>query len=204
MPEAHYGRKETGISNSGEYSLVSAFLVATNSPIKQPLSSTAEKPQAKQPMGQEQSSSSQQTIGLKSYWTGQSQVMKLKVRFNNSQQIKIQDWWLHRWILSNIYRGINTCPSKIIPKNCRGRTTPKLILWGHHHPDTKPKDTTLTHTNYRPILLMNKDTKILKKNTSNSNSTIYVKDHTPWSSGIYSGDTRILQNPQINQWNTPH
>ena len=67
MPEAHYGRKETGISNSGEYSLVSAFLVATNSPIKQPLSSTAEKPQAKQPMGQEQSSSSQQTIGLKSY-----------------------------------------------------------------------------------------------------------------------------------------
>ena len=146
MLEAHCGSKETGISNSGEYSLVSALLVATISPIKQPLGSIAEKPLAKQPMGQEHSSTSQQTTGLKSYWTDQSQVMKLKVRFNNSQQIKIQDWWLHRWILSNIYRGINTSSSKIIPKNCRGRTTPKLILWGHHHPDTKPRQRSHTYT----------------------------------------------------------
>ena len=28
-----------------------------------------------------------------------------------------------------------------LPKHCRGRNTPKLILWGHHHPDTKTKQT---------------------------------------------------------------
>ena len=31
-------------------------------------------------------------------------------------------------------------PSQTLPKNCRGRNTPKLILQGHHHPDTKTKD----------------------------------------------------------------
>ena len=28
---------------------------------------------------------------------------------------------------------------KLFQKNCRGRNTPKLILRGHHHPDTKPR-----------------------------------------------------------------
>ena len=39
--------------------------------------------------------------------------------------------WLHRRILSNIY------PFKTLSKNCRGRNPSKLILRGHHHPDTK-------------------------------------------------------------------
>ena len=26
-----------------------------------------------------------------------------------------------------------------LPKNCRGRNTPKLVLQGHHHPDTKTR-----------------------------------------------------------------
>ena len=30
-------------------------------------------------------------------------------------------------------------PSKTLSKNCRGRNTSKLILGGHHHPDTKPR-----------------------------------------------------------------
>ena len=30
-------------------------------------------------------------------------------------------------------------PSKTLSKNCRGRITSKLILQGHHHPDTKTK-----------------------------------------------------------------
>ena len=47
--------------------------------------------------------------------------------------------WLHRWILSNIWRRANTHPSQALPKNCRGRNTPKLILQGHHHPDTKTR-----------------------------------------------------------------
>ena len=29
--------------------------------------------------------------------------------------------------------------SETLPKNCRGRNTSKLILWGHHHPDTKTR-----------------------------------------------------------------
>ena len=28
---------------------------------------------------------------------------------------------------------------KTLSKNCRGRNTSKLILWGHHHPDTKTR-----------------------------------------------------------------
>ena len=30
-------------------------------------------------------------------------------------------------------------PLKLFQKNCRGRNTPKLILRGHHHPDTKTR-----------------------------------------------------------------
>ena len=33
----------------------------------------------------------------------------------------------------------NTHPSQTLPTNCRGRNTPKLILQGHHHPDTKTR-----------------------------------------------------------------
>ena len=28
---------------------------------------------------------------------------------------------------------------KLFPENCRGRNTPKLILWSHHYPDTKTR-----------------------------------------------------------------
>ena len=27
--------------------------------------------------------------------------------------------------------------TQTLPENCRERQTPKMILWGHHHPDTK-------------------------------------------------------------------
>jgi len=42
-------------------------------------------------------------------------------------------------ILSNIERRVKTYPSETIPKNWRGRKTPKLILWGRHHPDTNAR-----------------------------------------------------------------
>ena len=35
-------------------------------------------------------------------------------------------------------RRANAYSSKTLSKNCRGRNTSKLILRGHHHPDTKP------------------------------------------------------------------
>ena len=38
---------------------------------------------------------------------------------------------------------VNTYPSKMIPKNFKGKNTIKLILWGQLFPNTKPeKDTT--------------------------------------------------------------
>ena len=47
---------------------------------------------------------------------------------NLPKEQKPRTRWLHRIILSNIYRRANAYPSKTLSKNCRGRNTSKLIL----------------------------------------------------------------------------
>ena len=80
-------------------------------------------------------------------WTDQSQASwnwnwNCDLKTHNKQ--KPRTWYLHRQILSNIERKVNTYSSETVPKYCRRRKTSKLILWGHHHPDTK-NQTLITH-----------------------------------------------------------
>ena len=58
---------------------------------------------------------------------------------NLPKEQKPRTRWLHRIILSNIYRRANAYPSKTLSKHCRERNTSKLIPRGHHHPDTETR-----------------------------------------------------------------
>ena len=65
---AHHGDKDIGSRSSGKYSLLLALPESTISPTKEPVSSTAGSPQAKQPRGRELCPTHQQTSGSKFYW----------------------------------------------------------------------------------------------------------------------------------------
>ena len=108
--------------------------------------------------------------------------------------------WLHRIILSRA----KTYPSKTLSKNCRGRNTSKLILWGHHHPDTKSRQRQHKKRKVQANITDEHRCKNPQQNLSKQNSATHQKAHTPSSSWVYSRDARILQYMQINQCDTPY
>ena len=65
----------------------------------------------------------------------------------------------------------NTYHAQTLPENCRGRKTPKLILWGHHYPDTKTRQRChKKRENYKPISDEHR-CKISQQNSSKQNPT---------------------------------
>ena len=120
------------------------------------------------------------------------------------QQPKVQTKWLHRWILSKFSRRANTHPSQTLPKNCRKRITPKLILLGHHHPNTKTRQRYYKKRKLQTNITDEYTRKNPQQITSKLNPIIPWKDHISWSSGIYPRDARTFQYPQVTQCDTPH
>ena len=129
---------------------------------------------------------------------------EIEAVIKNPKKQKPRTRWLHRWIITNIYRRANIYPSKTLSKNCRGRNTSKLILRGHHHPDTKTKKRQHTKRKLQANITDEHRCKNPQQNFSKQNSATHQKAHTPQSSCAYSRGARIHQYTQINQCDTPY
>ena len=101
-------------------------------------------------------------------------------------KLKPRTRWLHRRIPGSIWRRPNAYPSKTLSKNCRGRKTSKLILWSHHHPDTKTRQRQHTKRKLQANISYEDRCKNPQQNFSKQNSATHQKAQTAWSSRIYS------------------
>ena len=88
-------------------------------------------------------------------------------------------------------KKININPSQTLPNNRRGGNTYKLIL----RASITPKKTRRGHhkKKLQANIIDNHRCTNPQQNISKPISTIHYKNHTPWSSGIYSRDARIVQ-----------
>ena len=100
-------------------------------------------------------------------------IMKLKMRLKIFPQTKVQDQMASQVNSSNIWRTANTHPSQTLPKNCRGRNTPKLILGGHHHPDTKTRQSYYKKRKLQTNITDEYRCKNPQQNTSKQNPTTH-------------------------------
>ena len=66
-----------------------------------------------------------------------------------------------------------------LSKNCRGRNTSKLILRGHHHPDTKTRQRQHTKRKLKANITDEDRCKNPQQNFSKQNSATHQKAHTP-------------------------
>ena len=92
-----------------------------------------------------------------------------------------------------------THPSQTLPKDWRGRNTPKVILWGHHHPDSKTRQRRYQN---RKLQVNNFDEyrcNNFQQNISEPNPTTHKKDHIPQSSSIHSRVTTMVQHTSHQQ-----
>ena len=68
---------------------------------------------------------------------------------------------------------------KLFPKNFRGRNTSKLILQGHHHPDTKTRQRQHKKRKLQANVSDEHRCKNPQQNFSKENSATHKKAHTP-------------------------
>jgi hypothetical protein len=67
-----------------------------------------------------------------------------------------------------------------------------------------PGKDTSKKENYRPIFLMNIDTKNPQKNNGKPCSTTHQKDYSPRPSRLYPWNAGVVQHTKINKCNKPH
>ena len=129
-------------------------------------------------------------------------LLHVTVQFSQHWLLK-RLFFLHMQILSNIQRRVNTYSSEILSKNSRGRNTPKLLLWGYYHPDTKTRQ----RYHQRRKLLTNIFDEYRHKNF-NKILAIQIQQHiekiiytmTRWDSSQVHKDGKTY----ANQCHTPH
>ena len=68
---------------------------------------------------------------------------------------------------------------KLFPKNCRGKSTSKLILLGHHHPDTKTRQRQHKKRKLQTNITDEHRCQNLQQNFSKQNSATHLKVHKP-------------------------
>ena len=73
----------------------------------------------------------------------------------------------------------NAYPSKTLLKNCKGRNASKLILRGHHHPDTKTRQRQHKKRKLQANITDEHRCKNPQQNFSKQYSVTHQKAHTP-------------------------